>query len=63
VGAVRTAVYAVVAALLLPRALALVSASRRGLVLKLVLSWLAIQGIFVAFDVGAIAVNVLTVNP
>jgi phospholipid/cholesterol/gamma-HCH transport system permease protein len=55
-GAFKTAVYGVIAMLLLPRALSIVSASRRGLALKLVLSWLAMQVIYVVVDASTTAI-------
>jgi hypothetical protein len=55
-GVIKTAVYSVIAMLLLPRALTVLSASRRGLALKLFLSWLALQAIGFVVNTCAAAI-------
>jgi hypothetical protein len=54
-GATTTAAYALLATLLLPRLLRVVAASRRGLVVKLVATWLAVQASFFVIEAGAVA--------
>jgi hypothetical protein len=53
-GATKTTAFALLAALALPRVLRFVAASRRGLVLKLFVAWLVVQGVELAVDRGIV---------